>query len=121
VSLEGEVDDPVAVFASADVVVVPSKLPEPFGKVVVEAMALGRPVVATTPGGPAEVITSGVDGLLVPADDVAALVDALRGLLRDPAAAQRLGRAAAVRAAGFSEAATARRVADDVVAPDPVR
>jgi glycosyltransferase involved in cell wall biosynthesis len=119
VTLEGEVDDPVAVFSAADVVVVPSKLPEPFGKVVVEAMALGRPVVATTPGGPAEVISSGVDGILVPGDDVAALTDALRDLLQHPAEAQRLGRAAAIRAGAFSEAATARRIADDVPVAQP--
>ena len=121
VRLVGEVDDPTAAFASADVVVVPSKLPEPFGKVVVEAMALGRPVIATTPGGPAEVIRSGVDGLLVPGGDAPALATALRRLLRNPDEARRLGAAAARRARDFSEAATARRVAAATVGdPGPV-
>jgi len=111
VEFVGEVDDPVDLFASADVVAVPSKIPEPFGKVVVEAMALGRPVIATSPGGPAEVIRSGVDGLLVPSGDLAALTAALRQLLRDPAYAARLGEAAAQRARDFSERATVSRIA----------
>jgi glycosyltransferase involved in cell wall biosynthesis len=120
VHIDGEVADPVGVFAAADVVVVPSTLPEPFGKVVVEAMALGRPVVATAPGGPAEVIRPGVDGLLVPTGDVAALTGALRDLLADPALARRLGAAAAVRAQDFSEAATVRRIAGDIVPAEEV-
>jgi glycosyltransferase involved in cell wall biosynthesis len=114
VSIEGEVDDPVSLFATADLVVVPSTLPEPFGKVVVEAMALGRPVVATAPGGPAEVIQSGVDGVLVPAGDVGALTAALRDLLADPGRARRLGAAAARKARCFSEADTVRRIAADI-------
>ncbi|RBY75307.1 hypothetical protein DQ238_19980 [Geodermatophilus sp. TF02-6] len=115
VCFDGEVDDAREAMASADVVVVPSKVPEPFGKVVVEAMAVGRPVVATTPGGPAEVIRSGVDGVLVPTGDVPALTAALRDLLQDPAAARRLGRAAAERARLFSEAAAVRAVAADLL------
>lgn len=107
----GEVDDPAELFASADLVVVPSKVPEPFGKVVVEAMALGRPVIATTPGGPAEVIRSGVDGLLVPAGDLVSLTAALRQLLSDPGYAARLGESAAQRAREFSERATVSRIA----------
>jgi glycosyltransferase involved in cell wall biosynthesis len=117
VTIEGEVADPVGVFATADLVVVPSTLPEPFGKVVVEAMALGRPVVATTPGGPAEVIRSDVDGVLVPTGDVSALTTALRDLLKDPVRARQLGAAAAVRARSFSEAATVRRIAADIAPP----
>ena len=64
-------------------------------------------------------IRSGVDGLLVPGDDVEALAAAIRRLLQDPDEARRLGAAATLRARGFSEASTARRVAADVV-PDPL-
>jgi glycosyltransferase involved in cell wall biosynthesis len=115
VVFEREVDDATEAMASADVVVVPSKVPEPFGKVVVEAMALGRPVIATTPGGPVDVIRSGVDGVLVPTGDVRALTAALRDLLQHPSTARRLGRAAAERARLFSEASTVRRIAADML------
>jgi len=107
VEMLGERPDAQALMAEADIVVVPSQKPEPFGKVVVEGMALGRAVVATTPGGPAEVITDGVDGLLVPVGDASALTAALARLLRSPEEVRSLGRQAKVRAACFSSAAAA--------------
>lgn len=83
---------------------------EPFGIVVIEAMALGKPVVAGAAGGPAEIITDGVHGLLTPFGDSAALAAAMRRLLADPDLAARLGRAARQRAAEFSDAAYAAKV-----------
>ncbi len=85
---------------------------EPWGLVVLEAMAAGRPLVAGAAGGPAEIVRDGVDGLLVPYGDEAALAERIRRLLDDPALAERLGRTAAARAADFS----ASGFADDVVA-----
>ena len=82
------------VLAAADVVAHCSVKPEPFGRVIIEGMAAGRPVVATALGGAAEIITSGVDGLLTPAGDAGALAQALAGLLADPAQRARLGAAA---------------------------
>lgn len=102
VELLGERPDAQALMAAATVVVVPSRKPEPFGKVVVEAMALGRAVVATRPGGPAEVVTDGVDGLLVPVDDVLALARALEHLLTSPEERHRLGRQASATARRFT-------------------
>ena len=75
---------------------------EPFGIVVVEAMALGKPVVAGNAGGPAEIITPGVDGLLAPYGVPSALADAVNRYLDDPALAIRCGTAARARAAEFS-------------------
>jgi len=75
---------------------------EPFGMVVIEAMALGKPVVAGDNGGPREIITPGVDGLLAPYDDEERLADAVLTYLDDPDFARRVGAAALHRAQAFS-------------------
>lgn len=75
---------------------------EPFGLVVIEAMALGKPVVAGGEGGPREVITHGVDGLLTPYGDVDALAAALLRYLDEPDFRRRAAEAARTRAAEFS-------------------
>lgn len=70
--------------ADASVVVVPSLWPEPFGLVGIEAMAAGRPVVASATGGIGDWLQDGVTGLAVAPGDVAALAGALTDLLADP-------------------------------------
>jgi glycosyltransferase involved in cell wall biosynthesis len=102
VSFLGERRDVHAIVGSADIAVVPSTRPEPFGMALVEAMALGRPVVASAAGGPAEVVTDGVDGLLVRPGDAVALADALQRLIENPDFARTLGTHATTRAADFS-------------------
>lgn len=87
---------------------------EPFGIVVIEAMALGKPVVAGSAGGPAEVITDGVDGLLAPYGDSAAFATAICRFLDDPAFAAACGARAAARARDFEEARYARAVVQAV-------
>ena len=57
---------------------------EPFGKVVIEAMAAGCPVVASRVGGIPEILTDDTLGTMIPPDDPAALADALLGYLTDP-------------------------------------
>lgn len=98
--------------ARFDVLVHASVIPEPFGQVVVEGMAAGLPVVAAAAGGPAEVITDGVDGLLSPPGDVAALARQLRRLATDGALRRRLGDAGRRTANGYRPEAVARRVLD---------
>jgi glycosyltransferase involved in cell wall biosynthesis len=71
---------------------------EPFGATVLEAMAKGRPVVATCQGGPADTVVDGITGRLVPPDSVEALADALVQLLADPSSAERFAIAGAERA-----------------------
>ena len=75
---------------------------EPFGIVVIEAMALGKPVVAGNAAGPTEVITDGVHGLLTPYGDAPALAAAILRYLDDPESARQTGAAARQRAQEFS-------------------
>ena len=83
---------------------------EPFGIVVIEAMALGKPVIAGSAGGPAEIITDGTDGLLSPFGDAPALGRAISRLIDDPALAKRLAAAATARAAEFDDHRYAQHV-----------
>ena len=77
---------------SVDVVALPS-LTEGLALTAIEASAMGRPVVATAIDGMPEVIREARTGRLVAAADPAALSRAIRGVLRDPLGAQRMGRA----------------------------
>ncbi len=105
-------DDVAALYAAADIFVCPSRH-EPLGNVVLEAWALGVPVVAAAAAGPAGLIEDGRTGLLVPVDDAAALAAALRRVIADGALRRAL--VAAGRAehdARFSEAAVVGRYLD---------
>lgn len=82
--------DVPALMKGVDFVAHTSTAAEPFGRVIVEGMVAGKPVVATRAGGAMELIRDGETGLLVPPGDAAALADALRQLLADPARAARL-------------------------------
>ena len=88
----GRRDDIPAVTAAFDVAVLPSYR-EAQGLSILEAMAMSRPVVASNVGGIPEMIESGVNGLLVPPQDPAALADAIVRLLVDHPFADTLGRA----------------------------
>jgi glycosyltransferase involved in cell wall biosynthesis len=94
----GHTSEATRVFAAADVVAHTSILPEPFGRVIIEAMAAGRPVVASAAGGPREIVLDGVTGLLAPPSDSAALAAALRRLLAGADFRLALGAAARRRA-----------------------
>ena len=94
VEFRGHRDDVAAELAALDVVVHCSTVPEPFGQVVVEAMGVGRPVIAAAAGGPLEVVTDGVNGLLTPPGDAPALAAALVRLAEDPTLGPRLVAAA---------------------------
>jgi glycosyltransferase involved in cell wall biosynthesis len=84
--------------AALDVLVHCSVVPEPGGQAVAEGMAAGLPVVATTGGGPSEMIEDGVSGLLYPPGDAQALGHALRTLIADAGMRRRLGDSARERA-----------------------
>src|SRR5919202_4899618 len=87
----GAVAAVAAVYAAADLLVVPSWA-EPFGRVVIEALAAECPVVATAAGAIPEILTHEVDGWLVSPRDPEALADGIATLLADPALRARLAR-----------------------------
>lgn len=89
----GELHDPRLAYAVMDVFVLPSAQPEPFAGVVLEAMAMSLPVVATRCGGSAEQVVDGVTGVLVEPADPEALADAIEPLLRDEPLRRRMGAA----------------------------
>jgi glycosyltransferase involved in cell wall biosynthesis len=107
----GERDDVPVILRALDVLVAPS-WEEPFGRSVIEAMALETPVVATNVGGPSEYIENGIDGILVPAHDPPAVAEATMRLLGDPRLASRIGRRASPKVrALFDRTDYARRMA----------
>jgi glycosyltransferase involved in cell wall biosynthesis len=103
VSLPGPVDDTAGLLATADAVAIPS-IWESGPLVLLEALTMGRPVVATPVGFVPVVLTDGVDGRIVPVGDAAALAGALGGLLADRSAAERMGSAGQARAAVWFDA-----------------
>jgi glycosyltransferase involved in cell wall biosynthesis len=110
VAFSGFREDVAAELSQLDILVHASVVPEPFGRVVVEGMAAGLPVVATGHGGPAEIIENEVNGLLVPPNDTAALAHALRRLAARPELRRTLGAAARNRARDFTPEAVAATV-----------
>ena len=105
-------DDVFAALAELDVLVHASTLPEPFGQVVIEGMAAGLPVVAAAAGGPLEIVTDDVDGILVPPADPDALATALLRLADNPALRAELGLQARRRALEFRPERVAEEVAN---------
>lgn len=98
VGFTGFVSDMPAVYRALDVVVHASTRPEPFGLVIAEAMACGRPVVATPDGGAAELFTPGVHAVSAGRDGARSLAGALGSLIDDAAVRQALGQRARAHA-----------------------
>jgi glycosyltransferase involved in cell wall biosynthesis len=109
IELRGRTTDLAGKMAGAAVYALPSRH-EGLPMVVIEAMGMGLPVVAfDCPTGPAEMITHGRDGLLVPAGDVAGFAAALRELIEDGDLRRRMGERALVTARAYDPAAIGAR------------
>lgn len=93
VRLLGKRDDVHALLAASDLFVCPSVWDEALGYVILEAMAVGLPAVASRVGGIPEVVREGETGLLVPPRDATALAGAIASLLDDPARRRAMGQA----------------------------
>lgn len=99
---------------------------EPFGIVIIEAMALGKPTIATNVGGPTEIITDGVNGLLTPYGDANALAIAILRYLDNPEFTYNLAISARQRALEFSTKRYAQKLIQTISSsiskpPQPVR
>ena len=108
VQFTGFREDARTAIAAADVFVLPSPA-EPFGLVLLEAMALGKAIVAVNAGGPMEIVAPEETGLLVLPSDSAALAESLTRLLGAPDERQRMGEAGRRR---YEERFTTQRMAD---------
>ncbi len=112
VTFLGERDDIPSLVHALDVVLVPSWM-EPFGRCVIEGMAMERAVLATSAGGPSEIIDDGVSGLLAPPRSAAAWAERIIALLEDDDLRSRLGHAARASLVNRFDAAThVRRVVE---------
>lgn len=83
--------DVLNVIADMDVIVHASTIGEPFGQVIIEGMAAGKPVIATDGGGVPEIVENGKTGILVPMGHEAAMAEAITRVLGDPALAAEMG------------------------------
>jgi glycosyltransferase involved in cell wall biosynthesis len=111
IGFTGFATDAAAAMRALDIVVHASVQPEPFGMVIAEAMACGRPVVVSLAGGAAEIVRDGVDVLGHAPGDAAALADRLSALAGDQGLRARLGHAARAAAESrFDRARLAREL-----------
>jgi glycosyltransferase involved in cell wall biosynthesis len=124
VDFRGHQDDVSRELERMDVLVHASLRPEPFGQVVTEGMAAGLPVIAANGGGPGEIVTHGVDGLLYEMGDLDELARWLSVLADDENLRQQLGSAGRQRVAEFAPDRIEQLmmgVYNAVITPHPVR
>jgi phosphatidylinositol alpha-mannosyltransferase len=103
-------DELPSYYRTADIFCAPATGGESFGIVLLEAMACGKPVVATSIGGYASVLAHGEEGLLVPPRDEKSLAQALLSLLEDKSLRQQMGTKGRIKAEKYSWTNVARQV-----------
>jgi glycosyltransferase involved in cell wall biosynthesis len=101
--------DVAQIMAAFDIFCLPS-LNEGMGKVLVEAMAMGKPIIASSIGGIQDIVRSGENGILVPVGDAAAWAEAIASLCRDPEERRRIGDAGMQMAPRYSSEEMIKRI-----------
>lgn len=112
VLLPGFVSDIRPYLWASDLFVLPSKSPEPFGIILLEAMAAGLPCIATRAGGPLDMIEDGVSGWFVDCGNDVQLSDKIRELSANKNLRSTMAAAAAQRASSFDTSVIAATVVD---------
>jgi glycosyltransferase involved in cell wall biosynthesis len=115
IKIDGFVNDTMPLYRWADIVVVPSKLPEPLGRVAIEAMSFGRPVIASEIGGLPEVVKDQVTGWLIPPGDPTILAGALRWIIERPQSWREFGTAGRRRYEELFSAESVRKALSTVI------
>lgn len=105
-------DDLPRYYKTADVFCAPATGSESFGIILLEAMAVGKPIVASNIAGYARLVTSGADGLLVPPRDEKMLAQSLISLLNDEALRQQMGARGILKAKEYDWKVLAQRIVD---------
>lgn len=103
-------------YKTADIFSVPATGRESFGVILLEAMALRKPIVATNISGYCNVVTDGEDGLLVPPRDYVQLAGALRRMMADESLRRRMGDAGRAKAQRYSWETVSQRIIDHYMA-----
>ena len=101
--------DVARIMAVCDIFCLPSRN-EGMGKVLVEAMAMGKPIIASSIGGIPDIVRSGENGILVPVGDAAAWAEAIARLCRDPEKRRRMGDAGMQMAPRYSSEEMIKRI-----------
>ncbi|MYC76752.1 glycosyltransferase family 4 protein [Candidatus Poribacteria bacterium] len=109
----GFLSDTRVVTSLLDIMLVPSIIPEACPRTIIEAMAVGTPVIATPLGGSKELVTPET-GILVPPEDVSAIADAIATLATDPERLKAMGKAACNRAAQLFSSEKNTALTEDV-------
>lgn len=105
-------DDVLSAMAHCSFVVVPSRWPEPFGRIVLEAASFGKTVVATKVGGLSDLV--GADGLVVAPNDPSALANAMQQLIDSPETARELGARARTKVPQYSVQAMTEKLNSEI-------
>lgn len=119
VKILGHVADVSGLLQEADVLVLASTQPEPFGQVIVQALSAGLLVIATNHGGPPEILSDHESGILIPPANSDALADEIAWAIRHPVQVEQIastGRVASERFSDRETCASLDRALDDLVA-----
>ncbi len=100
----------MAAWSRCSIALIPSIWPEPFGIVALEAMSMGKPIIASRIGGLSDIVADGETGYLVPPGDSQALQEAIQCLLDDPVQQERMGQIAKQRVVAFQAQSVVPRI-----------